>query len=179
MDTASWQLNVKGACGHIRTSHSLQVCVMCVCQKQKHPDVHLATTVGLHECQSCQWNTVCISEPDTQWTGCDKYANDVAWRHASLPHIIHIISHRHAQMDRCSRMQANTHTNAHRHNRAHLYTQLIAQILLLCSDEQVSSHEYSQRCTNIHLRLCFGSFLYTLIMLLIESLRKFGSGYIF
>lgn len=38
--------------------------------------------------------------------------------------------------------------DTHRHTL--LYTQLIAQILLSCSHEQVSSPEYAQRCTNTH-----------------------------
>lgn len=40
----------------------------------------LAVTVGLHEHQNSQWNIACIGEPETQWTECEKYANDMALR---------------------------------------------------------------------------------------------------
>lgn len=59
--------------------------------------------------------------------------------------------------------------DTHRHTL--LYTQLIAQILLSCSHEQVSSPEYAQRCTNTHLHSRGGNVL--IMSMFLKSMRKF------
>jgi len=75
-------------------------------------DVHFAGTVGLHEYRSCQRNTVCITEPDTQRTSCDKYANDIAWRQICFTNT----HHTHHITQTC------TYTSKHTHTDTRIYT---------------------------------------------------------
>lgn len=67
----------------------------------------------------------------------------------------HTDMHKWIGVHTCKQAHTQTHTSVH--------MQLIAQILLLRSDKQVSSHELSRRCTNTHAHLHFSSVLVVIV----------------
>lgn len=85
------------------------MCVMSVCQSSnRRAPHHNSGTPWMpelpveHSMHQRSWRP--IDKMQMKWLG---------GKHASLPHIIHIVSHRHAQMDRCAHMQVSAHTIIH------------------------------------------------------------------
>lgn len=124
---------------HTHSTYFLNVCSVCL-PTQQHPEAHLTITVGLHECQSCQQNALCISDPDTRKIGCEKNANDIAWRQicfTTTHHTRHI-----------TKIRRNGQVITHAHTQTGALIHIVMyKFCCYCMLRLTTSHEHSQRCT--------------------------------